>query len=68
MSSGYTFCACRDCFEIAIGDADTLCDECQSAGCEPHNGECDRPDAYGADSEDKLRDLITRPTEEWPTA
>jgi hypothetical protein len=41
--SGYVNCACRDCFEIAIGDDDdfvtndddkTLCWECAEAGCD----------------------------------
>jgi hypothetical protein len=33
--SGYKPCACRDCFEIAIGDAGeaALCHLCQDAGC-----------------------------------
>lgn len=32
--SGYRGCACRDCFEIAIGeDEATLCNGCEDAGC-----------------------------------
>lgn len=32
--SGYTDCACRDCFEIAIGEAgEAVCHECEKAGC-----------------------------------
>lgn len=35
--SGYTHCACRDCFEIAISDDENvpeLCNECEEAGCD----------------------------------
>lgn len=34
--SGYKDCACRDCFEIAIGDdgEPALCSECEEAGCD----------------------------------
>lgn len=35
--SGYTHCACRDCFEIAISDDENvpeLCSECEEAGCD----------------------------------
>lgn len=38
--SGYRDCACRDCFEIAIGEEGALCHECEEAGCEAHAGEC----------------------------
>lgn len=43
--SGYTHCACRDCFEIAIGKpTQTLCHECQDAGCEAAlDAECRAP-------------------------
>lgn len=56
--SGYTDCACRDCFEIAIsGDREedqngkvikcALCWECEQAGCSQEGDEdCQRPDAY----------------------
>jgi len=41
MSGGYCDCACRDCFEIAIGKAgEALCHDCETAGCEPNNGAC----------------------------
>ena len=34
-NEGYCDCACRDCFEIAIGKAgEALCNECEDAGCE----------------------------------
>lgn len=50
MASGYTQCACRDCFEIAISDDENVpafCWECEEAGCE-HDEECRREDAYMA--------------------
>lgn len=51
--TGYCDCACRDCFEIAIGEAGkALCHDCESAGCEANNGECQAPGAYGGESED----------------
>jgi len=40
--SGYTFCLCRDCMEIAGSDIDgnpKLCLLCEEAGC---SAECDR--------------------------
>lgn len=49
IESGYTHCACRDCFEIAItSGGPALCHDCTSHGCgnEPDR-ECQRPDAYG---------------------
>jgi len=46
--SGYTSCACRDCFDIAVSD-DTrepgMCWECGEAGCEA-DSECSRDSAY----------------------
>lgn len=52
MGSGYVNCACRDCFDVAIGsDADVpeLCNDCEDAGCDPDGeSECERSDAYGA--------------------
>lgn len=51
--SGYVDCDCRDCFDVAIsGESETtLCGDCEAAGCEPHDGECQREDAYGTDVE-----------------
>lgn len=47
-TGGYCDCACRDCFETAIGKAGkALCHACQDAGCEANDGECQRDDAYG---------------------
>ena len=51
-SGGYTACACRDCFEIAIGEpGEAFCSCCEDAGCPDYQGqpgmsqECQRPDA-----------------------
>ena len=51
--SGYTWCGCRDCFEIVIGPMDRpeLCSDCQEAGCEIDSGECQRFDAYTKECE-----------------
>jgi hypothetical protein len=52
--SGYTDCACRDCFDVAIGKAgEALCSDCEAAGCEANNGECQRPDAYGVEDDSR---------------
>ncbi len=65
--SGYHDCPCRDCFEIAIGEAlkdgrpilnrrgetrPALCHSCLVAGCD-HTGrsECESPSAYGCTDE-----------------
>lgn len=53
--SGYCACLCRDCFDIAMTDEhgnDSLCADCEDAGCEPFDGECQRDDAYGVGDED----------------
>lgn len=50
---GYYWCHCRDCFDIALSHTG-LCSDCEEAGCEPGDGECQRPDAYGV--EDDLTD------------
>ncbi len=51
--SGYTDCACRDCFDIAISSNATrkaLCNECHDAGCDrAGRSECERLDAYESD-------------------
>lgn len=50
--SGYTDCACRDCFEIAIGEpGEAFCWECEEAGCEG-DSDCQSESAYGG-SEDE---------------
>jgi hypothetical protein len=58
---GYTFCACRDCFDIAIGEPnEAMCVDCEDAVCVREHDDlmmpswhhdCQRPDAYGADEE-----------------
>ncbi|MEV0292580.1 hypothetical protein [Nocardia sp. NPDC050710] len=52
--SGYQWCACRDCFDIVIAGADqpTLCSDCQEAGCEIGEGECQRDDSYDCQSQE----------------
>lgn len=42
--SGYLPCACRDCFEIAIGEKGAMCHECESAGCELDSECCCEPE------------------------
>lgn len=50
-TSGYVPCACRDCFETAIGElGKALCHECDEHGCEAGaEQECCSPNAYGGD-------------------
>ncbi len=58
MNSGYTHCACRDCFEIVVSDDEDnpdFCDECQEAGCE-HDEECSREDQGWSDEEHEYHD------------
>jgi len=44
----YTDCACRDCFEIAIGEpGEAFCSDCEAAGCPGGKTECCAPGAYG---------------------
>jgi hypothetical protein len=56
--SGYRPCACRDCFEIAIGEPGAYCHECDDAGCPGYQGqpgmsqECQAPSTYGIDEGD----------------
>jgi len=54
--SGYTHCACRDCFDETVS-ADIrkpeLCHECDLAGCDAHGkSECERQDAYDCEDEE----------------
>jgi len=46
--TGYVPCACRDCFEVAIGaPGKALCHECADATCEGGTErECSAPSAY----------------------
>lgn len=50
MGSGYTGCACRDCFDVAISSDMTrpeLCNLCREAGCDgTGKSDCERDDAY----------------------
>lgn len=57
--SCYTSCACRDCFEISIGEPDeAFCHGCEEAGCPDYQGQpgmnqgCQREDAYGIEEPD----------------
>jgi hypothetical protein len=64
-TSGYTHCACRDCFDVTISNDMTrpdLCGLCAEAGCEPNNGECQRDDAYGTDDTTAGKDTPTMST------
>ncbi len=57
--SSYTWCGCRDCFELVIGSMDTpeLCSDCQEAACEIDAGECQRFDAYTTECEHEFRSV-----------
>lgn len=50
-TSGYTDCACRDCFDISISSDITrpeLCLLCKDAGCDATGeSECERTDDEG---------------------
>jgi len=38
MTGGYTHCACRDCFETAIGEpGEAFCHDCEAADCGTDN-------------------------------
>lgn len=63
MTSGYTQCKCRDCFEIVVSNDQAhpdFCDGCRKAGCPDYQGvkgmsqECQRPDAYGGEDGDPV--------------
>jgi hypothetical protein len=53
--AGYRPCACRDCFETAIGGPGSYCHACDRAGCADYQGrrgmsqECRAEGAYGGD-------------------
>ncbi len=47
--AGYVHCGCRDCMEIAIGEAGALCHHCEDAGCDPER-ECQAATAYGGEA------------------
>jgi len=53
-SVGYHHCACRDCFDLYVGEPDEFCLQCIEAGCEQddtRDSECLRPETYGSDEE-----------------
>lgn len=66
MASGYTTCACRDCFDITVSADETqpeLCNECADANCVAiwagnelvqfcSAYECQREDAYSFEESD----------------
>lgn len=55
-TSGYTACACRDCFETVVSSRGAVfCSDCKNVGCDS-DSECLRDDAYGVD------DLSDEPT------
>lgn len=45
-TNGYQPCACRDCFELAVGKPGTMCHHCEEAGCEAGERECRAECAY----------------------
>ena len=58
MASGYTDCACRDCFDIAVSSDmahPDLCGMCADAGCDATGkSDCARDDAYGVEDSDDV--------------
>lgn len=41
VSNGVVPCACRDCFELALGQrGEAMCHACEAAECQPNDGEC----------------------------
>jgi hypothetical protein len=67
-NAGYRPCACRDCFETAIGGPGSYCHTCAKAGCDDYQGlermsqECQAPSAYGGDDDDGPEPRGPRPT------
>lgn len=57
-TNGYIDCACRDCFDIAIGPIGALCAECAEAGCDAYYCDCQRADAYGCSDESDESETI----------
>lgn len=48
--SGYQNCACRDCFEIYVGEPGELCHLCEDAGCDAEGeSECKGDHSYGGE-------------------
>jgi len=65
--NGYTYCACRDCMEIAIGESGkALCHACEDAGCEL-GSECGADGNYNVlDNHDDERDMGEDEAEDGP--
>ena len=61
--TGYTPCACRDCFEIAIGEpGEAFCSDCEEAGCPDYQGQPGmRQDCLALESEPTGCDDPTAP-------
>jgi hypothetical protein len=60
MTSGYTCCGCRDCFDVAIS-ADMripdLCTDCAGYACDPLGRlDCERYDAYDCEPDLQVSD------------
>ena len=57
--TGYTDCACPDCFEIAIGTpGEAFCNACEAADCDGAS-ECEAPHAYcGSDEKSGDDDVM----------
>ena len=50
IMSGYQNCACRDCFEIYVGEPGELCHLCEDAGCDAEGeSECKGDHSYGGE-------------------
>lgn len=65
--SGYCDCACRDCFEIAIGElGEAFCNACEESGCELDE-ECQAPGAYGVDEYMRDEDPDEPDDSDWTT-
>ena len=58
--AGYVPCACRDCFETAIGTPGALCHECEATGCAPDRA-CQAAEAYGGEAELDPSEALTVP-------
>ena len=60
QSSGYTHCACRDCFEIVVSDDTSkpdYCEDCIEAGCNECQGVVGMPQECLCDMQECQDDL-----------
>lgn len=56
--TGYTFCPCRDCFEIAMDN--DLCNDCEEYECSAKgDSDCESLNAYGGGANDVQADIET---------